>query len=275
MEVLSDCIAAKRFLVPFWKRNLVNREVIADQVFMQPSDFLESDLSPEIKAMDLEDHLPISALIALRQIAAQEAVIEIKRLRASPPEMKRYVEEHHLDPEKEGGEHGKGKFWGIGKIAKLGKKNEFDDFIPGEKKKKGILKLLFKKHKKKTADGEGDGLEPEAPAEMGSPTLSVNTKKSPSGGVGGSESAAAVSEASERTIKKFSLKNAFSQRKPRALSVGDDTDGEGEMSEGEALQAEDVLTPLDADIDLERALGMSGEEGHADAGEGEGCICAH
>ena len=49
MEVMADCVLAKRHLVPFWRRNLVNKEVIADQEFLLPADFLESELSAEVK----------------------------------------------------------------------------------------------------------------------------------------------------------------------------------------------------------------------------------
>lgn len=153
MEVMADCIKAKKHLVPFWRRNLVNKEVIADQEFMLPADFCESELSAEVKAWDLEDALPISALIALRQYAAQEAVIEIKHLRASPQDMKKYVEVHHLDPQRE--EDAKNKFWGLGKM-KLGKKEvDEGDFLPG-KKKKGLLKLLFKRTKKHKEEPMGE-----------------------------------------------------------------------------------------------------------------------
>jgi len=49
MEVMADCVLAKRHLVPYWRRNLVNKEVIADQEFLLPADFLESELSADVK----------------------------------------------------------------------------------------------------------------------------------------------------------------------------------------------------------------------------------
>jgi hypothetical protein len=254
MEVLADCVEAKKHLVPYWRRNLVNKEVIADQVFMQPSDFLESELAPEVA--DLEATLPISALIALRQYAAQEAVIEIKRLRASPSEMKKYVEEHHLDPEKEGGENAKGKFWGLGKIAKLGKKNEFDDFIPGEKKKKGILKSLFKRVKssKKPKELEDSQHNPDE-AEDGL-TPAKSSKKGEALGAAGFPVGSVPGEAG-----KSAGVLAKKEKKVRS-GTGDDTDAEGELSD---LEGPEDGAPLDGDIDLEHALGL-----HDDKADGEG-----
>jgi len=89
-------------------------------------------------------------------------VLEITTLRTTPKEMKRYIEAHHLDPNREGADNSKNKFWGLGKMAKLGKnKNELTE-LEGEllrqKKKKGIMGMFKLGKKKDKSSGVVDSM---------------------------------------------------------------------------------------------------------------------
>lgn len=275
---------AKRHLVPFWRRNLVNKEVIADNEFYLPTDFLESELSPEVKALDLEDKLPISALIALRQYAAQEAVLEITHLRSTPKEMKYYVEAHHLDPSREGADNSKNKFWGLGKIAKLGKnKNELTELeekLLLQKKKKGLLKGIFKlgKSSKKvptaevSAHGADSMSEPASPGgnmDMVTSTHGMKvTELRPSDRPGHLRSKGlgqAYNHPSNGSLSGLSSPDSHRRRRktPR------EGRGEGYTSEGTDGDSDLDDLHLGADLDLEHAFDdISGEHDHD--GEGDG-----
>ena len=281
MEVMADCVLAKKYLVPFWRRNLVNKEVIADNEFYLPTDFLESELSPEVKALDLEDKLPISALIALRQYAAQEAVLEITHLRSTPKEMKHYIEDHHLDPNREGADNSKNKFWGLGKIAKLGKhKNELTE-LEGElllqKKKKGLLKGIFKlgKSSKKTPTAEvsthgvsstSEPTSPGGPMDMVTSTHGMKVTELRMSDRPGQARARGLGQAqnypSHGSLSGLSSPDASQRRRktPR---------GEGYMSDGTGTDGDSDLDDLHlgADLELEHAFDdIAGEHEH----DGEG-----
>lgn len=96
MQMLHQCIVAKRVYVPAQRRKLINKELI--DPLLQETDHENAMLSLHGKDdQELERYqgvLPLSTLIAFHQIAAKEAVVEILRLRADPALLKQYIEKN-------------------------------------------------------------------------------------------------------------------------------------------------------------------------------------
>jgi len=100
------CRKAYRLYVPHYKKNIIHQEVMSllgfteDEIAQWRSDLL---VPTEIRAIEESKSmmsLPLSVLISFRQIAAWEAVVEVKRLQTDPMLLKQYMDRNAMKSKK-------------------------------------------------------------------------------------------------------------------------------------------------------------------------------